>query len=570
MVEQKDKYHKIYCDRDKYTNAILNSASNKKVVVAGPGTGKTYLFKEILKDKKNALTLTFINSLVEDLSLELYGLSEVRTLHSYARSILNKITKKNIKVWPRFSSIIKKDAVIFIGKEIDFNKLFYNREDTNDLIEFYKKRKEYYGYYGYTDIIFAAVMYFQEHKERIPSYDQILIDEFQDFNKLEVSLIELLAEKSPILLVGDDDQALYDFKDASTHFIREKHSSKIPDYESYTLPYCARCTKVVVSATNDIIRSAKNAGYLKNRIDKPYLYFQCQEKDTISDTFSKIGYAQLHERQIPWFIEKETGEVAKQIKDKFSVLIISPYKKQSCKIAEALKSKGLQNVEYSEKDDSEISLLDGLKLLLDDKEDNLGWRIIAENLLTDNEFELLLKMTETYPDKKIHGIIDISYKKEVKQMLRFLKYVKDNKPVDYEDFDKVLSSIKINPYQITIQSVKNEIDTTKQKIGNPAIRNLPIKLTTIQSSKGLSGDLIFITHFDDRYFIKNKNKSKISDQDICNFLVSLTRTKKKAYLISSVKEKPIFFKWISEDLIESLNSTLRRGSGPCGKKYEKQ
>ena len=56
-------------ERNRYVNNILNTTSNKKVVVAGPGTGKTYLFKRILKGKKKALTLTFINSLIEDLSL---------------------------------------------------------------------------------------------------------------------------------------------------------------------------------------------------------------------------------------------------------------------------------------------------------------------------------------------------------------------------------------------------------------------------------------------------------------------------------------------------------------------
>ena len=90
------KYVKAEYERHKYANAVLSSKSRKKVLVAGPGTGKTYLFKKILEGTKVSLTLTFVNSLVEDLSLELYGLSEVRTLHSFARSILGKIPKKQI------------------------------------------------------------------------------------------------------------------------------------------------------------------------------------------------------------------------------------------------------------------------------------------------------------------------------------------------------------------------------------------------------------------------------------------------------------------------------------------
>ena len=45
-------------------------------------------------------------------------------------------------------------------------------------------------------------------------YKLIIVDEYQDFNKLEVAMIDLLATKSHVMVVGDDDQAIYDFKNA--------------------------------------------------------------------------------------------------------------------------------------------------------------------------------------------------------------------------------------------------------------------------------------------------------------------------------------------------------------------
>ena len=553
-VSKEIKYTKAKCDREKHVEAILHSQSTKKVVVAGPGTGKTYLFKNILAGKQNSLTLTFINSLVEDLSLELYGLSDVRTLHSFTRSILSRITKQNIMISPKLSKVIKNDAEILIGKKVDFDKLFHNRDEENEFIEFYKKRKEYYDYYGYTDIIFAAVKYFEKYRDKIPTYDQILVDEFQDFNKLEVSLIDLLAEKSPILLAGDDDQALYEFKSASTRYIRERHSEEMPDYEPFNLPYCARCTRVVVDATNDIIDATKKSGFLKGRINKPYIYFDCEEKDKESERYLKIGYAQIFAKQIPWFIEKKIGEMAEYMKSKFLVLIISPFKKQSRTIAEALKGKGLHNIEYTIKDEPEISLLDGIKLLLEDKEDNLGWRIVSKFLLKEDDFITLLKNTDLCPDKKIHELIESNCKIEVNKMLKVLKCVKNNKPINDNDFNGILNKIEFDSYGLSKELLKEEINNTLQRIGNPAIRNIPIKATTIQSSKGLAGDLVFITHFDNRYFIKNKDKTKITDQEICNFLVALSRTKRKVYLISSVLEEPTFLKWISKDRIEIIDN----------------
>ena len=82
------------------------------------------------------------------------------------------------------------------------------------------------------------------------------------------------------------------------------------------------------------------------------------------------------------------------------------------------------------------------------------------------------------------------------------------------------------------------------------IRKIPIKSTTIQSSKGLSADYVFITHFDDRYFIKNNGN--ISDKDIRNLLVALTRAKKKVFLISSnTTKRPTFLGWINADRISA-------------------
>src|SRR5208337_3135846 len=85
---EEGKYGIATRKRQEHTDAVNRSPSSKKIVVAGPGTGKTYLFKSILEGKKNPLTLTFVHSLVDDLSLDLFGLSEVKTLHGFARGIL--------------------------------------------------------------------------------------------------------------------------------------------------------------------------------------------------------------------------------------------------------------------------------------------------------------------------------------------------------------------------------------------------------------------------------------------------------------------------------------------------
>jgi len=606
---EEDKYAAAIRKRQEHENAVLHSPSNKKIVVAGPGTGKTYLFKKILEGKNNTLTLTFVNALVEDLSLELCGLSDVKTLHGFALSILKKaeekrakekkVTEKNIKIFPKLTQVIKEDARILLDEEIDFDHLFHNRDDGNTHIEFYKNRKDYYGHYGFSDIVFAAVKYFEKDKNKIPVFEQVVVDEFQDFNTLEVSLIDLLAEKSPVLLAGDDDQALYEsLKSASPKHIRQRHSEKNSGYTAFCLPYCSRCTRVIVEATNDIVSGATKDGYLRSRIIKPFHYLDDKNKDRDSDENPQLIYRQLYALQIPWFIQNHIGKIAKEVRGKFTVLIISPTKTQCRIIVNALKEKGFESVHFVEKKDTEEpTMLDGLKLLLEDGKCNLGWRIVAKKLLNDTDFETLLKQTDKDESISFSELIKkVGRKSEVTQMLKILRAVRDGKQAEDETEDgtedktenktgdetedktegetedktedetelaKLLKKVSIDAYGMARDYLKDEIKSykpvavaRKPSFCKPEVRKIPITTTTIEGSKGLDADYVFITYFDDRYFVKDEDKSKVSDQDICKFIVALTRTRKKVFLISSdTNKKPIFLKWINEKRILVLEAT---------------
>jgi superfamily I DNA/RNA helicase len=69
----------------------------------------------------------------------------------------------------------------------------------------------------------------------------------------------------------------------------------------------------------------------------------------------------------------------------------------------------------------------------------------------------------------------------------------------------------------------------------------------VAPAKGLSADYVFISHFDDQYLIENEQS--LTDKEVCNFLVALTRARKKVFLISSTKAEPTFLKWIKKERI---------------------
>jgi superfamily I DNA/RNA helicase len=453
--------------------------------------------------------------------------------------------------------VIRADGKILLDQDINFNQLFHDRDDENEHIKFFKKRKDYYKYYGYADVVFAVVKYFEEKKERIPAFDQVVVDEFQDFNKLEVSLIDLLAEKSPVLLAGDDDQALYAFKSATPEHIRTRHSKPEHGYVSFNLPYCSRCTRVIVDASNDIIKAAIALGRLSGRIEKPHVYFEDEHKDEESEENSKIIHARLHAAQFPWFITKEMGEIAKELRRTFSVLIISPTKVQSRTVVTALRrEKGLKNIDFVERKDEEgVVLLDGLKLLQEtsQKFGNLGWRIAASSFMSDAELAEAVKKSAEKADEPFHKLVTEDAKKKISALYETMKSLKDDQHVEDAALDELLGKIGLDARALAASHLKAEIEDDGQRIGNPSIRTIPVKATTIQSSKGLAADYVFITHFDDAYFVKDKDKTKITDQDVCNFLVALTRARKKVYLISSKPNvMPTFRLWMDNGRIEEV------------------
>ena len=76
---------------------VVTSKSPKKLIVAGPGAGKTTLFKRLLKvaagESKNRLVLTFINSLKDD--LESSSQNTLKSPHFTGFALVFSIAKRN-------------------------------------------------------------------------------------------------------------------------------------------------------------------------------------------------------------------------------------------------------------------------------------------------------------------------------------------------------------------------------------------------------------------------------------------------------------------------------------------
>lgn len=84
-------------------------------------------------------------------------------------------------------------------------------------------------------------------------YQYILIDEFQDINKVQYQIFKMLAsEHKNIFVVGDDDQSIYSWRGADP-LIFKKFSNDFPERKIYKLEQNYRSTKNILDVANKII-----------------------------------------------------------------------------------------------------------------------------------------------------------------------------------------------------------------------------------------------------------------------------------------------------------------------------
>lgn len=544
-------------ERERYSNLIIQSSEKNKLIIAGPGTGKSFTFKGLLEQKKgNCLVLTFINSLVNEFKSDLKGMAESHTFHGYCKKILHKISVPGIDVnfeyFPSLSKIIESDAKILKTNFGEFNKAFQTLED-NERDKFYLERASYYNSVSHNDSVYHVLKYFQSNGKELPKFDQIIVDEYQDFNPLEVAFIDELLKISPILIAGDDDQAIYDFKNASAIHIQKKAQDE--NFCQFKLPYCSRCTQVIVNATIDVINGANKINKLQNRVDKEFLCYLPSKKQD-SENNPKIIHARCSVHGKGWrnyigrFIEMEISKIPKEDielakKESHPCVLIAGPKHYLDQIYPSLKEK-FQDIDYlAKKENKETYLLQGYQILLKDIKSNLGWRILLS--INENMKKKVIKLT----NKRDSNLLDLLDEKFVKEHTTIIEFLRKAKMGNITEGEKKFLTAKILLSFEEIMGEINQADTEEEN-------KIPfIRMTTLNGCKGLSANYVFMVGMDDRVF--PRNPKDITDNEISQFIVGLTRTRKKCYL-ASIKmfggkwfNPSTLINWIDPSRIEQID-----------------
>ncbi|MBN1913855.1 MAG: ATP-dependent helicase [Candidatus Omnitrophica bacterium] len=290
----------------------VESTEGQYLVIAGAGSGKTrtlvyrvaHLVEKGIKPDE-ILLLTFTRKAAEEMLKRAAGLLDERcqkvsggTFHSFANSVLRKYARRmgisnNFTILDRSDS---EDTINLIRARLGYHKLdkrFPRKKAINEVIslsinksegvesvlydeypqfiewsdEIKKIGDEYTKYkfarslLDYDDLLVYLKDLLEKHEDVRAAlsgkYKYIMVDEYQDTNKLQAYIVCLLAcEHKNIMVVGDDSQSIYSFRGANFKNIMD-FPKIFKGAETITLEENYRSTQPILDMTNEVIRFAR-------------------------------------------------------------------------------------------------------------------------------------------------------------------------------------------------------------------------------------------------------------------------------------------------------------------------
>ncbi len=292
--------------------AAVSSRFGPSLVIAGAGSGKTrtlthrvaYLIDHGV-DPGGILLLTFTNKAAREMLERVQQLipSDISALWSGTfHSVGNRILRRHADElgFTRSFSIMDRDDQKSLLKEVIkdcnidiggrrfpkadllasiFSLVENTDESLNEIVESryshleewmddiarvskgYRKRKRETNSMDFDDLLVLTLKLLQEHQDLRQLYQKkfrhVLVDEYQDTNKVQCDLIDLLVGESQYLMVvGDDAQSIYSWRGADMSNILSFHN-KYPDAEVFKIETNYRSVPEVLELSNAAIRPNK-------------------------------------------------------------------------------------------------------------------------------------------------------------------------------------------------------------------------------------------------------------------------------------------------------------------------
>ena len=279
------------------------------LVIAGAGSGKTkvltykiaYLMQEKQVKPWNILAITFTNKAANEMKERVQKLVGeatndiwLGTFHSICVRILRKfIDRLGFDTsFVIFDTSDQKTLIKNCLKELNIdNKLFteksvlaeisnakndmleptqychkyegeYRKEIIGKVYTLYQKRLKENNAVDFDDIINFTIKILTDNPDVLEYYSEkfryILVDEYQDTNKAQFTLVSILASRyGNVTAVGDNDQGIYGFRGADISNILN-FEKDFPGTKIIKLEQNYRCTGNILKAANAVIKHNEN------------------------------------------------------------------------------------------------------------------------------------------------------------------------------------------------------------------------------------------------------------------------------------------------------------------------
>ena len=281
------------------------------LILAGAGSGKTRVIAHriayLIAEKKvapwNILAVTFTNKAAEEMRLRVQRLLKdhhlpswplVSTFHSLCVRVLRQdIEKLNDKYTRSFTIYDQDDSIRLLKgciKDLGFNEKELGPRATQSVISSAKNRGEnpetfaakaeyvderraamarVYDTYeqrlhannalDFDDLLIKTVRLLRDVPEVREKYNNkfryILVDEYQDTNTLQFSLIKLITERQQnICVVGDEDQSIYKWRGADISNILN-FESQFPNTKTIRLEQNYRSTQNILDVAGAVVKN---------------------------------------------------------------------------------------------------------------------------------------------------------------------------------------------------------------------------------------------------------------------------------------------------------------------------
>jgi DNA helicase-2/ATP-dependent DNA helicase PcrA len=428
----------------------------------------------------------------------------------------------------------------------------------------YQKRLIKENAMDFSDLLLNMVKILREHREVADylsnRYRFILVDEFQDTNRVQMELLLLLLKNHRnICVVGDDDQSIYRWRGATIENIL-KFDEHFKDAKIVKLEQNYRSTKAIITAASELIKNndrrhkktiftnnpqGENITFYTATNDIDEASFICKEIIRLKESRHKnygdfsilvrtnaqmrIIEQKLRENNIPYEV---VGGVKfyerKEIKDIISYLRVIANPKCNLDLERILNipPRGFGDVTITRL--KEMANRQGISLfeagLLNPKTE--GFCQYLKSLMSQAESLSVREITE-----KI--INDIHYREYLEQYFK----------TDYLDrianLDELLNSMIPHGMEEPISLHKFlEGITLMSDIDAADLSSGSVSLMTMHSAKGLEFDVVFIAGFEENiipHFRSVFDPDEI-DEERRLLYVAITRAKEKLY-ISYAKER---------------------------------